>query len=352
MRGPASSDPPAAAAVSQDAPAVEAGDRFAASPRPDDAPRAIAARHLVKTYGRQSAVSDVSLDVARGEIFGLLGPNGAGKTTTVGMLTTRVRPTAGEALIAGVDVARDAVAVKRLIGVVPQINTLDRGLTVFETLYFHGLYFGMNGQAARYAAERELERFGLSTRAGDLVIELSGGMAQRLMLARAVVHQPRVLFLDEPTSALDPQGRLELWELLQRLKAEDMTILLTTHNIDEADRLCGRVAIMHRGRILVVDEPRRLKQRAGIEVRIGCGDAPEGLERVLRQEVPGLEGGLVEDGLLAFRTSDVSPVIGAIGRATASGITISSLDISEASLESVLLQLTGEAVHDGEAVHE
>ena len=207
-----------------------------------------------------TAVDHLDLSVARGEIFGLLGPNGAGKTTTVGMLTTRVVPTDGRAMVNGVDVMADPARAKRFIGVVPQVNTLDRSLTVWENLYFHGRYFGMSANRARREADRLLERMRLTSRARAEVHTLSGGMAQRLMVARAILHRPAVLFLDEPTAGLDPQSRLALWEIVGELHDQGQTILLTTHYMEEADRICDRVAIMDHGRILALDTPAGLKQ--------------------------------------------------------------------------------------------
>ena len=213
--------------------------------------------------GRLLAVDDLNLRVHGGEVFGLLGPNGAGKTTTIGMLTTRVLPTGGRALVGGIDVCRSPVAVKQRIGVVPQSNTLDRSITVAENLYYHGRYFGLRRGPARARTRQLLERFRLMERVDALVQELSGGMAQRLMVARAVFHHPEVLFLDEPTTGLDPQSRIALWELVRELNAEGQTILMTTHHMEEADQLCDRVAIMDGGRILALGSPAELKQDSG-----------------------------------------------------------------------------------------
>jgi ABC-2 type transport system ATP-binding protein len=225
---------------------------------------AIHTEGLTKVYpGEILAVDHLDLSVHRGEIYGLLGPNGAGKTTTVGMLTTMVVPTLGRALVGGVDVGADPARAKRMIGVVPQTNTLDRSLTVWENLYFHGCYFGMRPRQAREAANQELERFRLADRASSEVLTLSGGMAQRLMVARAILHDPAILFLDEPTGGLDPQSRLALWDILRELHRSGQTILLTTHNMEEADLLCDRVAIMDRGKILALDTPEALKSSFG-----------------------------------------------------------------------------------------
>ena len=239
-------------------------------PVPDEV---ISVRGLTKIYPQQGdgdgsalvAVDDLELSVTRGEIFGLLGPNGAGKTTTVGMLTTRVIPTSGQAVVNGVDVVADPARAKRDIGVVPQANTLDRSLTVRENLYFHGRYFGMSDGDAGEASDDLLDQFRLTAKAHAEVHHLSGGMAQRLMVARAILHRPAVLFLDEPTAGLDPQSRLALWEIVEGLHEEGQTVLLTTHYMEEADRMCDRVAIMDQGRILALDTPAGLKQSGSVK---------------------------------------------------------------------------------------
>src|SRR5580658_4737698 len=241
-------------------------------------PGIIHTEDLTKVYPGTdfAAVDRLNLDVRAGEIFGLLGPNGAGKTTTAGMLTTRVVPTSGRAFLAGIDVAAHPALAKQLSGIVSQQNTLDRQLTVFENLYFHGRLFGIGAKASRQIATDLLEQFQLSRWAKASVYALSGGMAQRLMVARAIFHRPSVLFLDEPTAGLDPQSRLALWDLLGELHDEGQTILLTTHYMEEADRLCDRVAIMDHGKILALDTPAALKQSVGADTVVtvkSVGDA-------------------------------------------------------------------------------
>src|SRR3954471_1777475 len=206
------------------------------------------------------AVDGINLEVARGEFFGLLGPNGAGKTTTIGILTTRVRPTGGVALVGGIDVARDPVSVKRRIGVVPQANNLDRSLTGRENLLFHAEYFGVPKQEREEHAEELLTRFELIERADEKPDKYSGGMAQRLKIARALMHNPAILFLDEPTTGLDPQSRRAMWDLLLELNSKGQTIFLTTHYMEEADQLCQRTAIMDKGKLLALDTPANLKR--------------------------------------------------------------------------------------------
>src|SRR3989440_6628681 len=225
-------------------------------PAPDE-DAVIRTTDLTKVYPGMDrpAVDSLNLAVYSGEIFGLLGPNGAGKTTTGGMLTTMVIPTSGQAVVGGIDVIHHPALAKQAIGVVPQHNTLDRALTVWENLYFHGRFFGMSSRDARAAADELLERFHLSHWGTANVMALSGGMAQRLMVARAVLHRPAILFLDEPTAGLDPQSRIAMWEILGELHREGQTILLTTHYMEEADQLCDRLAIMDRGRILALGTP-------------------------------------------------------------------------------------------------
>jgi ABC-2 type transport system ATP-binding protein len=223
-------------------------------------------RKVFSSAGKEiRAVDGIDLDVEQGEFFGLLGPNGAGKSTTIGMLTTRVIPTEGQAYITGIDVVADPATAKRYIGVVPQTNTLDRQLSVMENLEFHGRYFGMSRREAAQRAEELLEQFKLSDRRDAAVPELSGGMAQRLMVARALVHRPAILFLDEPTSGIDPQTRLALWEILRELHKAGQTILLTTHYMEEADALCDRLAIIDHGKVLALGTPEELKKSLGAD---------------------------------------------------------------------------------------
>ena len=220
---------------------------------------------LAKTYpaGRKApaveAVRGISFSVAAGEMFGLLGPNGAGKSTTLGCITTLVRPTAGRIVVDGVDVVRDPVAAKRRIAVVPQVRNLDRDLKVREVLTFHGRYFGLAAAEREARADRLLADMQLSDRAAAKPLDLSGGLQQRLLIARALMHDPKVLLLDEPTIGLDPQARRLLWETLSQLHRQGLTLILTTHYMEEADRLCQRVAIIDHGKILTVDTPAALK---------------------------------------------------------------------------------------------
>lgn len=251
---------------------------------------AIEVRNLVKRYPRAAAnaVDDVSFIVERGEIFGFLGPNGAGKTTTIGILTTGVVPTSGIARIMGIDVSRDPIAVKQNISVVPQKSNLDLSLNARDILTFHASYHGVPRAERNALADTLLAEFGLTKRSKDMVRNYSGGMAQRVMLARALMHTPRVLFLDEPTNNLDPQTRLFLWERIRALQERGITILLTTHDMEEANRLCDRVAIMDHGHILACDTFAHLESLipggTTLELRINISEYA--LATVGQNEVP------------------------------------------------------------------
>jgi ABC-2 type transport system ATP-binding protein len=310
---------------------------------------------LTKVYASKggpsvTAVDHLDLAVRPGEIFGLLGPNGAGKTTTVGMLTTRVVPTSGRAWVGGIDVSADPVATKQMIGVVPQESTLDRALSVRENLYFHGRYFGMDARVARRAADETLERFRLADRANAEILELSGGMAQRLMVARAILHRPAILFLDEPTAGLDPQSRLALWEVIGELHADGQTILLTTHYMEEADQLCERVAIMDHGRILALDTPAALKRSVGAdtEIRITSSDssrAPELAQYLERFD--GVQGVNATDGVVhVYLRRDHGGLARLIAYADGGGFDVTDVGITEPTLEAVFINLTGKDLRE------
>jgi ABC-2 type transport system ATP-binding protein len=330
----------------------------------------IRAEALTKVYPKATvpAVDGIDLAVRRGELFGLLGPNGAGKTTTVGMLTTRVVPTSGRAEVAGIDVVARPTLAKQVISVVTQQNTLDRSLTVRENLYFHGLLFGLPSRRARAAADALLERFHLTAQADASVHILSGGMAQRLMVARAILHRPAVLFLDEPTAGLDPQSRLALWEVLAGLIADGQTILLTTHNMEEADRLCDRVAIIDHGRILALDTPTALKRGIEADTQVtvqlvdgegqdngqdgqdGHDDASHdsaALAALLSRRVPGVVRTRVTDGRVELHVDGNDRLLPRVlAAAESEGFQVADLSVAETTLETVFIRLTGKELRD------
>jgi ABC-2 type transport system ATP-binding protein len=296
-----------------------------------------------------AAVDRLDLDVRAGEIFGLLGPNGAGKTTTVGMLTTRVVPTAGRAFVGDVDVVGRPALAKQLLGVVSQQNTLDRQLTVWENLYVHGLLFGMPRGESRSTADRLLEEFHLAKWAEASVFALSGGMAQRLMVARAIFHRPAVLFLDEPTAGLDPQSRLALWEILGRLNSQGQTILLTTHYMEEADRLCDRVAIMDHGRILALDTPAELKGGVGADtiVTVRAHGDLNALGALLSDTVDGVtRTRAAGDTLELHLTGAHGSLASIVTTAETAGYHVADLSVAEPTLEDVFIGLTGKELRD------
>jgi len=289
------------------------------------------------------AVDGIDLRVSSGAIYGLLGPNGAGKTTTISIATTRAVPTAGSVHIDGIDLVAHPALARRSIGIVPQYNTLDRSCTVAENIQFHCLYFGMSRAEARERTKSLLEQFRLSDRAASYPQTLSGGLAQRLQIARAIAHRPKVLFLDEPSAGLDPQSRIAMWEAVQELRTEGITIVLTTHYMEEADELCDRLAIIDHGKILIEGTPAAL--RAGIggdkiyELRMSDAANTGQMEGRLREtggvtSVEPISGGLrvlakAQDGLLA----QVVTIANEFG--------LRDITTTEPNLETVFIRLTG-----------
>lgn len=330
---------------------------------------AIEVRDLVKRYSKSktNAVDGVSFEVPRGAIFGLLGPNGAGKTTIIGALTTFIVPTGGSASIMGLEVARDPIGIKQRIAVVPQMSNLDRSLKVREILTFHAAYHGVPRRQREARADQLLDELGLGERKQEKVNRYSGGMAQRLMIARALMHAPDVLFLDEPTNNLDPQSRLFLWERIHEMNARGLTILLTTHDMDEADKLCHRIAIMDHGKILVNDTPAELKKlipggsvlelrayvpesdSTGIAGRLA--DALRGLRGVTKVDAvsdaapaPAPAEAPPEPGVRIYRVyaDAANALIGPAAQAVASvGAQVRDLSVKQPTLEEVFIFLTG-----------
>ena len=329
------------------------GPAFDAAPHPQSTGTdVIRTVDLTKVYNGTDfrAVDELNLAVSAGEIFGLLGPNGAGKTTTAGILTTRVIPTSGQAFVGGIDVVAHPSLAKQILGIVSQENTLDRQLSVWENLYFHGRLFGMGAKESRRAVDALLEQFQLARFAKASVWALSGGMAQRLMVARAILHRPAVLFLDEPTAGLDPQSRLALWGLLRELNAEGQTILLTTHYMEEAEQLCGRVAIMDHGKILALDTPAGLKHSVGADTIITVTTAgdPHALGALLAEHVDGLTRTRVLEGGLELHVQGSERVLPhVVNIAEGSGFEVVELSVAEPSLETVFINLTGKELRDG-----
>ena len=295
------------------------------------------------------ALDGISLEISPGEIFALLGPNGAGKSTSVGVLTTRVRPTSGQAWIGDHEVWKEQVAVKRLIGVVAQRPNLDFSLTAREILEFHGAYFGLTAHERSRRAEALLDRFKLRDRGDQMVRGFSGGLMQRLSIARAMMHDPQILFLDEPSAGLDPQTRLLLWEIIREYNHSGKTILLTTHNMEEADALCQRLAIIDHGRVIALGAPRELKSSVpgGFLLRLRFGShSPDLLERLRTltgvREVRATNGNGAD--LYADRGGPLVPEIATL--ASGAGVELCDVHISEPSLENLFLHHTGRSLRE------
>ena len=315
---------------------------------------------LVKRYPKSpvNAVDGISFTVAPGEVFGLLGPNGAGKTTTVGMLTTRVRPTSGRATVGGIDVAADPVHARGRLAVVPQRSNLDRSISIRRNLTFHAAYHGVPGAEAKARADELLEQFGLRER-GDVKPDMfSGGQAQRVMIARALMHQPQVLFLDEPTTGLDPAARLFVWDRLRELRDRGVTLILTTHDMQEAATLADRVGIMDHGKLLSLGTPealmRSLPGSSTLELTTDArdGDAGEPLLAEL-SALPDVERvELIHDPATGGQESTlrvrlyvageapqlVAPAAALLARR---GQALSGVELGEPTLEDVFIHLTG-----------
>jgi ABC-2 type transport system ATP-binding protein len=295
---------------------------------------------------RVTAVNGVDLSVRQGELFGLLGPNGAGKTTTIGICTTRILPTSGTVNIAGVNVVEHPAQARRNIGVVPQYNTLDRSLTIYENLYYHCLYFGFSARQSRERAEALLKQFLLFERHKAFPMQLSGGLQQRIQIARAIAHRPAVLFLDEPSAGLDPQSRIAMWDAVRALRQEGITVVLTTHYMEEADELCERVAIIDHGKLLALDTPQRLKRTLGAD-RILDLKLLQTETAPLQRQLEQLTGvNCVEataEGLRLFMQGSGETSGEHLPRIVqmAQPYGVRDLAISEPSLETVFIRLTG-----------
>lgn len=329
-----------------------------------DTSSAIEVHDLVKCYPKATvnAVDGISFSVRRGEIFGLLGPNGAGKTTTIGVLTTAVRPNSGTARIMDIDVAADPMSVKQHIAIVPQQSNLDRSLRAREILTFHASYHGLTRAEREARADTLLNELGLGNRGKDKVGRYSGGMAQRLMLARALMHSPDVLFLDEPTNSLDPQSRLFLWDRIRSLNEQGVTILMTTHDMEEADLLCERIAIMDNGRILVLDTSAELKKLVpggtSLELRVRIPtsvSAATAKDRVLAglRTLPGAlkveeivpkeaeDDGQDTTTFRLFAEDAGALIVPATQAILSAGAEVRDLHLARPSLEDVFIHLTG-----------
>ena len=305
---------------------------------------AIQVRSLTKHFGRLCAIDDFSLDVGTGSIFGLLGPNGAGKTTLIRILTTLMQQSSGSVLIEGLDPRRHGRQIRRLIGVVPQENSLDRYITARENLELHARLHGMEKARYQRRIDELLELMGLTARQNDMPETYSGGMQRRLVVARALLHEPRLLFLDEPTTGLDPQSRRTVWDYIASL-AGSMTIFLTTHYLDEAEQLCSRIAIMDHGRLVALGSSRDLKDSLSgptvYQIDFACeGDRYAGILKgmaCVREVVVTQQTVLVE---LTSRECLAELV------SSLNGAPVQRIALKERTLEDVFIDLTGRKVRE------
>jgi ABC-2 type transport system ATP-binding protein len=316
---------------------------------------AIEALGLRRTFkGGVEAVREIDLSIGAGEVFGFLGPNGAGKTTTVRMLCTLLPPTAGSARVAGVDVVAGAAEVRRRIGVALQEVGLDPVQTGRELLELQCGLYGITGERGHARAEELIELVGLADAADRRIKTYSGGMKRRLDLASALVHSPEVLFLDEPTTGLDPASRLTVWDEIRRINATGATIFLTTQYLEEADKLCERVAIIDAGRIVAEGSPERLKAEMGhdvVSVSLDGAD-PAATEAALR-DVPGLERVLPEpDGLALYVENGAALIPEVVRRLDREGIDAGAIAVSRPSLDDVFLRATGRRLEEGDEERE
>jgi ABC-2 type transport system ATP-binding protein len=296
-----------------------------------------------RSGGEVVALESLDLQVEAGEFFGLLGPNGAGKTTMIGICTTRVIPTSGTAIIEGADVRAQPTLVRQRIGVVPQRPNPDNSLNARENLVFHAAYFGIPRAVANGRARELLAKLGIADKAEAKVNQLSGGQQQRLMIARALIHEPRVIFLDEPTVGLDPQARHDLWAILRELHAQGRTIVMTTHYMEEADRLCDRLAIIDQGKLLAVDTPDALKARApgGTMIELVLDGGSDALDAAA-QAIPGVSSVEMNGNNLRVYSERGGEVIAAlVTMASEHGRAVRDIHLAPPSLETLFISLTG-----------
>lgn len=311
---------------------------------------AIKVENLTKEFNGLKALDSVSFEVKKGEIFGLLGPNGAGKTTTISILSTLLEPTSGKAFVNGFNLFNDKDNVRKSIGIVFQDQSLDEELTAYENMDFHGRLYRIPKDVRERKIEKLLKLVGLEERKNDLVKTFSGGMRRRLEIARALLHEPEILFLDEPTLGLDPQTRNHIWAYIKRLNEQkNITIILTTHYMEEADRLCHRVAIIDRGKIIALDSPVRLKSRIGGDIISIESPDIEKLS-ILLKKVPWIREMRRHNNHLTIELEDAEKhAVEIIKTSDKKGIEITKLSIHKPTLEDVFLHYTGRTIREEEA---
>jgi ABC-2 type transport system ATP-binding protein len=308
------------------------------------------ASSLQKRFDDHIAVDNLSLSILQGEIFSLLGPNGAGKTTTINMLSTLIKPSHGSAVIAGNDILAEPLAVRRDIGIVPQEIALYDELTARQNLQFWGRMAGLGGSDLKQRVATVLEQVGLSERAGDRLETYSGGMKRRANIAAGLLHRPRLLFMDEPTVGIDPQSRRRILDMVMELRDEGMTILYTTHYMEEAEELSDRIAIMDQGKLIALGTKRELTRLVGEQEALHLHLA-EGRDKsqdsTLFSGLPGVAYAASHNGKMVLNVTEATAVLpDVVTRAISNGIAIRSIDIETPNLEAVFLHLTGRALRD------
>jgi ABC-2 type transport system ATP-binding protein len=307
-------------------------------------------KELKKNYGDKEAVKGVSFSVLQGEIFSLLGPNGAGKTTTISMLSCLLQPTSGDAEIGGHSVIKEPMAVKRLIGIVPQDLALYEPLTALQNLTFWGKMYDMSGKQLTHRINEVLEQVALADRAKEPVERYSGGMKRRLNIAVGLMHKPQLVFMDEPTVGIDPQSRRSILDMVKALRDEGMTILYTTHYMEEAAELSDRVGIIDHGKLIALGTQQELTKLVGEQdtLRLHFGEEETG-ERLasIFQDLEGVKLSTATDHEVVLTVNEAEVVLpGVVAAAQKAGVRIRSVDIEEPNLESVFLHLTGRALRD------
>jgi len=309
---------------------------------------AIQVQDLHKSFGEVQAVRGVSFDVKQGEIFSLLGPNGAGKTTTISMLATLLRPDQGDALIMEHSILKDPMRVKAALGYVPQEIALYEDLSARENLVFWGKMYGLRGSDLRKRVDEVLETIGLSERAGERVSKFSGGMKRRVNIGVALLHKPQVIYMDEPTVGIDPQSRRNILDSVVSLKDQGMTVLYTTHYMEEAQELSDHIAIMDHGELIACGTHEELVKIVGEMDRISLAVSPEAGGLLAAWEaIPGVGRVFPENGALTVLAEDSNQVLPRLfDAAGALDVRITSVDIQEPNLETVFLHLTGRALRD------
>ena len=313
-------------------------------------PDILKVQDLVKKYDEFIAVKGINFSIKEGEIFSLLGPNGAGKTTTISMLSTLYSPTAGDATIGGHSISKDPMAVKQVIGVVPQELALYEDLTARENLVFWGQMYGLSGKSLNSRVDEVLEQIGLLDKAANKVKTYSGGMKRRVNIGVGLLHKPRLLFMDEPTVGIDPQSRRAILDTVKDLNEQGMTVLYTTHYMEEAEELSDRVGIIDHGELIAIGTQKELTKQVGqadtVILHISENDDPNALAASLN-DVEGVQEALVTHNTVSIITPQAEDILAAVvGTANERGIKIRSIDIKEPNLEAVFLHLTGRALRD------